>query len=239
MNLSIAPEVEETKVEPETKEPIPNNSQTMLEALNERLETYKKVEEQAKAEGNNGKVRRFGRIIKQYEDSIKAHKAGKPINEEELPTPPGFGPLPKQGSTSHSPSTASSSVAISPIPIPNEDNASEKDDNPIPKQKPNIKKELTSRVSGSTTNLAEKQMQILIDRQKEFKLAAIEAKKSGEMEQAKEYLMIFKKFEKLLDAAAIGLPVDLNSVSIFIITILFGSSNNYSFSASNSTIPTI
>lgn len=57
-------------------------------------------------------------------------------------------------------------------------------------------------------------MQILIDRQKEFKLAAIGAKKAGEIEQAKEYLMTYKKFEKLLDVAAIGLPVDLNSLPI-------------------------
>ena len=35
-----------------------------------------------------------GRIIKQYEDAIKAHKAGKSFDFDELPTPPGFGPIP-------------------------------------------------------------------------------------------------------------------------------------------------
>lgn len=39
-------------------------------------------------------VYRFGRIVKQYEDAIKRYKAGKPVPYEELPTPPGFGPLP-------------------------------------------------------------------------------------------------------------------------------------------------
>lgn len=37
---------------------------------------------------------RFGRIVKQYEDAIKKHKSGKPVPFDELPTPPGFGPIP-------------------------------------------------------------------------------------------------------------------------------------------------
>lgn len=211
MNLLTEQKTEEPEPVQIEKKPISDNTTTLLDALLERLSTYKKVEEQAKIEGNNGKVRRFGRIIKQYEDAIKLHKAGKPINEEELPTPPGFGPLPKEGSAGHSTSTESSSTTITHLS--NEDITSEQHENTVIRPKPNVKKELTSRVSGSTTNLAEKQMQILMDRQKEFKLAAIEAKKAGEIEQAKEYLLIFKKFEKLLDAAAIGLPVELNSVS--------------------------
>lgn len=39
-------------------------------------------------------ARRFGRIVKQYEDAIKRCKAGKPVPFDELPTPPGFGPIP-------------------------------------------------------------------------------------------------------------------------------------------------
>lgn len=217
MNLA-APETEEPPPAPPVVEPPPppasSEPKTILEALNERMATYKKVEEQAKAEGNSGKVRRFGRIIKQYEDAIKAHKAGRPIIEEDLPVPPGFGPLPKEGTSSLSPSTVTSSIPESPSSNSLKSDApSETEEASKPKPKPSVKKELTSRVSGSTTNLAEKQMQTLLTRQKEFKLAAIEAKKAGEIEQAKEYLLIFKKFEKLLDAAAIGLPVDLNSVS--------------------------
>lgn len=207
-------QVEEPKPEIEEKESATSESKSLLEALNERLATYQKVEEQAKAEGNNGKVRRFGRIIKQYEDAIKMHKAGKEINTEELPTPPGFGPLPKSDSATNSPSTTSSNIPITPVLTSAEENNKEIGDIATTKPKQSPKKELTSRVSGSTTNLAERQMQILIDRQKEFKLAAIEAKKSGEIEQAKEYLLIFKKFEKLLNAASIGLPVDLNSLPI-------------------------
>jgi coiled-coil and C2 domain-containing protein 1 len=35
------------------------------------------------------------RIIKQYEDTIRLHKAGKPIETDTLPTLPGFCALPE------------------------------------------------------------------------------------------------------------------------------------------------
>nr|5VO5_A Chain A, Coiled-coil and C2 domain-containing protein 1-like,GH13992p [Drosophila melanogaster] len=66
-------------------------STNMLEALQQRLEKYQSVEAAAKAENNSGKARRFGRIVKQYEDAIKLYKAGKPVPYDELPVPPGFG----------------------------------------------------------------------------------------------------------------------------------------------------
>lgn len=36
----------------------------------------------------------MGRIVKQYQDAIKLNKAGKTIPFDELPTPPGYGPIP-------------------------------------------------------------------------------------------------------------------------------------------------
>ena len=32
--------------------------------------------------------------MQQYQDAIKNHKAGKPVAFEELPTPPGYAPIP-------------------------------------------------------------------------------------------------------------------------------------------------
>ena len=68
-----------------------------LEALHERLDKYRAGLESAKAEGNGSKARRMGRIVKQYEDAIKTVKAGKSIDFSELPTPPGFPPIPVGG----------------------------------------------------------------------------------------------------------------------------------------------
>lgn len=70
---------------------------TIMEALQQRLDKYKSTADKAKAEGDTSKARRMGRIQKQYEDAIKDYKAKKPVNFEELPVPPGFGPIPGVG----------------------------------------------------------------------------------------------------------------------------------------------
>lgn len=63
---------------------------TVLEALEARLNKFLEQEEAGKKDGNMSKARRMGRIVKQYQDAIKLHKAGKPIPVDELPTPPGL-----------------------------------------------------------------------------------------------------------------------------------------------------
>ncbi|XP_055923507.1 coiled-coil and C2 domain-containing protein 1-like isoform X2 [Eupeodes corollae] len=205
---------------PQPEEPL-TTATTMLEALEQRLQKYKSVEEGAKAENNSSKARRFGRIVKQYEDAIKSYKAGRPVAFDELPTPPGFGPLPGSGDAPAAPPTpAASSPVLPPKPaapvVTPEGDADGSEGTPKPTQKPSPKKELTTRMSGNqhSTNLAEQQMKILLERQKEFKVAAIEAKKAGEIDQAKEYLKIYKGFEGLLNAASSGLPVDLNTLPL-------------------------
>lgn len=86
-----------------------------------------------------------------------------------------------------------------------------------PKQaRPTLQKqESSTRLSGnhSTTTVMNKTITLLLERQKEFRAAAVEAKRNGDIEQAKEYLKIFKGLENLLDVARGGLPVDLSTVS--------------------------
>lgn len=71
-----------------------------------------------------------------------------------------------------------------------------------------------SRIGGnhSATTLMNRTIETLLERQKEFKDAAVAAKKAGEIEEAKEYLKIYKGFDSMLDAARGGLPVDLATV---------------------------
>ncbi|XP_017059309.1 coiled-coil and C2 domain-containing protein 1-like isoform X2 [Drosophila ficusphila] len=203
--------------------PVPAAATNMLEALQQRLEKYQSVEAAAKAENNSGKARRFGRIVKQYEDAIKLYKAGKTVPYDELPVPPGFGPLPTgdaapaaptpllRTSPTSPPATASTSAGGTP-------SSSSATTPTAPRKAPSPPqaKELTTRTSGNQqkNNLAEQQMKLLLERQKEFKLAAIEAKKAGEIDQAKEYLKIFKGFDSLLNAASSGLPVDLSTLPV-------------------------
>ena len=53
----------------------------------------KTADEAAKA-GNSSKSRRYGRIIKQYQQAVKSTKAGRSVNVNDLPTLPIFAPIP-------------------------------------------------------------------------------------------------------------------------------------------------
>jgi coiled-coil and C2 domain-containing protein 1 len=53
----------------------------------------------------------------------------------------------------------------------------------------------------------------LLARQKEFRQAALQAKRKGEVNQAKEYLRLARGFEPLIEASNSGLPVDMDTVS--------------------------
>uniref|UniRef100_A0A7M4E2H2 Coiled-coil and C2 domain-containing protein 1B n=1 Tax=Crocodylus porosus TaxID=8502 RepID=A0A7M4E2H2_CROPO len=72
----------------------PQQPKTVLEALQQRLEKYRSAAAQAKASGDDRKSRMHERIAKQYQDAIRAHKAGRKVNFAELPVPPGFPPIP-------------------------------------------------------------------------------------------------------------------------------------------------
>ncbi|KAM9280637.1 coiled-coil and C2 domain-containing protein 1B isoform 2-T3 [Cariama cristata] len=90
-----------TTTQPQTLEVSGSLQQpkTVLEALQQRLEKYKSAAAQAKASGDDRKGRMHERIAKQYQDAIKAHKAGRKVNFSELPVPPGFPPLPGVAAT--------------------------------------------------------------------------------------------------------------------------------------------
>ncbi|XP_051867955.1 coiled-coil and C2 domain-containing protein 1B isoform X2 [Pristis pectinata] len=72
----------------------------ILEALHQRMERYKTAATQAKANGNDRKARMHERIAKQYQDAIRAHKAGRKVDFGDLPVPPGFPAIPGVGGTS-------------------------------------------------------------------------------------------------------------------------------------------
>lgn len=195
-------------------EELPPPPKTIMEALTQRLVKYQSQEAHAKEEGNSSKVRRMGRIVKQYQDAIKSHKAGRPVPFDELPTPPGFEPIPVGNSASAS-RPAPPAPAPSSAPSASPSSSTEK----TSPSHPPLKKQ-DSRVSGnhSVTSVMNKSIEILLERQREFKVAALEAKKAGELEQAKEYLKTFKGIENLIDVARGGLPVDLSTVIIIVLS---------------------
>ncbi|XP_047367868.1 coiled-coil and C2 domain-containing protein 1-like isoform X2 [Vespa velutina] len=174
-------------------------------ALKERLDVYKRTKAIAENEGNSSKVRRYGRICKQFEEAIKLHARGKSVPLDELPVPPGFSPLSIQS-------------AVSEAERPKEEDE---------KSKPKTDSEETSGTNAPPprTNIAvnknlkhatraDKQMAMLQQRQYELKEAALKAKKDGDLDLARDYLRQAKGIQPLIQASIAGLPVDMNSIPL-------------------------
>ncbi|XP_063849873.1 coiled-coil and C2 domain-containing protein 1-like isoform X3 [Scylla paramamosain] len=191
----------------------PPRPASVLEALQQRLAKYTEQRDKARAEENARKERMNQRIMKQYEDAIKKHKAGKPVDFDELPTPPGFAPIPVGGSSAPpvaaTPASAAGEGTTGGPPPPKQQRPAPgpptADAKPAPPPK-NVRQAPMSRV--------ERQMTLLTRRQTQFKQAALEAKKRGEIEQAKEYLRMSKGFDQLIEATRNGLPVDMNTLPV-------------------------
>ncbi|XP_063376006.1 coiled-coil and C2 domain-containing protein 1-like [Cydia fagiglandana] len=162
---------------------------TMAEALKQRLAGFQEQEAKAKEQGNSSKARRMGRIVKQYQEAIKLHAAGKPVPVDELPPIAGYGPIPTD--------ITPRSLPRPPPPAPS----------PAPPAAP-------APAAARQASRYDKQLALLLHRQKEFRNAAIEAKKAGNIEQAKEYLRASKGFDAVIDAAKGGLAVDLKSLPL-------------------------
>ena len=70
-------------------------------------------------------------------------------------------------------------------------------------------------VRNAPKSRVERQLSLIEKRQTLFKEAALEAKRKGEIEQAKEFMRNYKGFDQLILAASSGLPIDMNTVRIF------------------------
>ncbi|CAG2209962.1 CC2D1 [Mytilus edulis] len=183
----------------------PDPPKTVMEALEQRLEKYKSAEAEAKAAGEGSKARRHGRIVKQYQDSIKASKAGKPLNLEELPCPPGLlCPLSYRVVTSK----------ISPISkfFTTEDcsttcinYSSKTTGNNTPKSPSSTSQKAKPSFKRSPSSRAEQTSHFLSERMNEYRTAALQAKKNNDIELAKKYIRIAKGFEPMIIAAESGL----------------------------------
>lgn len=218
---------EESEVQQTTLENPSNNysvtddglitATSVAEALQQHLNKYLEVEKAAKDEGNSSKARRIGRIVKQYQDAVKLYKAGKTVPFDELPTPPGYAPIPVAGGISSTVSAPTVGPTKQPQPLPKPAEPVPSSPPPQPHPRPPLRKQ-DSRISGnhSSTTLMNKTIDTLLQRQKEFKDAAIEAKKAGEIEEAKGYLKIYKGFDILLDTARGGLPIDFATVCTYL-----------------------
>ncbi|MBZ3883786.1 Coiled-coil and C2 domain-containing protein 1B [Sciurus carolinensis] len=211
----------------------PAEPQTVLDALQQRLNKYREAGIQARAGGDERKARMHERIAKQYQDAIRAHRAGRKVDFTELPVPPGFPPIPGLEPTMGTEEdsvvatlAAAQKLATSEDTAPAEDQDEDEDEAEPLGQAPVAKKPaqplvpssrplpepkaLSSKESLSPT--VREQLTLLEARKLQYQRAALQAKRKQDLEQAKAHLRVAKCLEGQIIQARAGRPVDLSKV---------------------------
>lgn len=211
-----------------TRPEVPQPPKNLLEALEQRMERYHVAAAQAKAKGDQRKARMHERIVKQYQDAIRAHKAGRAVDVAELPVPPGFPPI--QGLESAEPSQQSLvGVLETAMKLANHNEGSDEEEEETPKKNTPAASTAQPKASPSrappsgpapagkaatkgTSTRAQQQLAFLEARKKQLLQAALRAKQKNDVEGAKMHLRQAKGLEPMLEASRNGLPVDIAKV---------------------------
>uniref|UniRef100_A0A8D3EBY1 Coiled-coil and C2 domain-containing protein 1B n=1 Tax=Scophthalmus maximus TaxID=52904 RepID=A0A8D3EBY1_SCOMX len=164
----------------------------VLDALEQRRAKYAEASAQAKASGDDRKARMHDRIAKQYQSAIRAHKAGKAVDFDELPVPPGFPPIPGQKATGAEQGfvaaleAADKLASTDPAEVPDEEEVDEEKE--------------------------EKVLEFLEGRKRQYLKAALQAKQKNDLEQAKNFLRSAKGLDATIETARSGKTVDISAL---------------------------
>uniref|UniRef100_A0A673N5F7 Coiled-coil and C2 domain-containing protein 1B n=1 Tax=Sinocyclocheilus rhinocerous TaxID=307959 RepID=A0A673N5F7_9TELE len=192
----------------------PAQPQTVLDALEQRMAKYKEAFTQAKASGDERKARMHDRIAKQYQAAIRAHKAGRPVNFDELPAPPGFPPIPGQKAASPEQGLAAVLETANKLTSNEAEAGDGEEDDEEGEEKLHKKR---TKLSQTGLNLvivssAQQQLEFLEGRKKQYMKAALQAKQKNDLEQAKTLLRAAKGLDPMIEAARSGKRVDISKV---------------------------
>ncbi|XP_034063748.1 coiled-coil and C2 domain-containing protein 1B isoform X4 [Gymnodraco acuticeps] len=208
----------------------PSAPKDVLEALEQRRAKYSEASNQAKAAGDDRKARMHDRIAKQYQSAIRSHKAGKAVNFEELPVPPGFPPIPGQKAAGADQGLIAALDAADKIAstdateIADEDEEGEKEEETkraehpkklmldVPAAAQERRKTPTSPEGTAAGEGLSATAEFLEGRKKQYMRAALQAKQKSDMDQAKTFLRTAKSLEPLIEAARSGRTVDISTV---------------------------
>ncbi|KAM7100082.1 coiled-coil and C2 domain-containing protein 1B isoform 1-T2 [Molossus nigricans] len=198
--------------------------QTVLDTLQQRLNKYREAGIQARSSGDERKARMHERIAKQYQDAIRAHRAGRKVDFSELPVPPGFPPIPGLEPTTGTEEDAVAATLAAAQKLASEEIAAAEDDgDEPPAQAPVSKKPLVPssrplpepKASSSKESLSpsvREQLALLEARKLQYQRAALQAKRGQDLEQAKAHLRLAKCLEAQIVQIRAGQPVDLSKV---------------------------
>ncbi|XP_057566784.1 coiled-coil and C2 domain-containing protein 1B isoform X1 [Hippopotamus amphibius kiboko] len=216
----------------------PTEPQTVLDALQQRLNKYREAGTQARGSGDQRKARMHERIAKQYQDAIRAHRAGRKVDFAELPVPPGFPPIPGLEPTVGTEEdvvaatlAAAQKLASAEDTAPAEEDE-DKDKPPghlqdepsvqapvakkpaqplVPSSRPLPEPKASSSKESLSPSVRE-QLALLEARKLQYQRAALQAKRSQDLEQAKAHLRVAKSLEAQIIQVRAGRPVDLSKV---------------------------
>ncbi|XP_014864314.1 PREDICTED: coiled-coil and C2 domain-containing protein 1B isoform X1 [Poecilia mexicana] len=211
----------------------PSAPKDVLEALEQRRVKYVEASNQAKASGDDRKARMHDRIAKQYQSAIRAHKAGKPVDFDELPVPPGFPPIPGQkvaGDEQGLVATLEAASKLASTDVADEDDDEKEEESKVgvlekPKKPtldvPSAGPERKRSPSASPDRKSPEEnlspaaaqlLELLDSRKKQFMKAALQAKQKNDMEQAKVFLRTAKGLDPMIEAARSGKTVDISTL---------------------------
>nr|XP_046262028.1 coiled-coil and C2 domain-containing protein 1A isoform X2 [Scatophagus argus] len=198
--------------------PVPRS---LAEALQQRMDIYKSAAEGAKSKGDDRKARMHQRIVKQYQDAMRAHKAGRPVNLSDLPVPPGCPPF--QGSEGAQQNFMGVLETAMKIANQDADGEDEGEDGQSEAAKPAVRppaqkaKSPAPQAPGGSTALklgpkAQQQVDFLLLRRQAFLRAALRSKQMKDMTGAAQHLRHAKGLDPMITAAKSGLPVDISKI---------------------------
>ncbi|XP_040027217.2 coiled-coil and C2 domain-containing protein 1B isoform X2 [Gasterosteus aculeatus] len=202
----------------------PSAPKDVLDALEQRRAKYVEASNQAKASGDDRKARMHDRIAKQYQSAVRAHKAGKAVDFDELPVPPGFPPIPGQKVTGAEQGFIAALEAADKLSstddaeMAKEEEEEEEEDEeeeskpaaPEGPKKPML--DLPAAGQDGISLSAGQQLDFLEGRKKQYMKAALQAKQKKDMEQAKVLLRTARRFDPIIEAARSGKTVDISAV---------------------------
>ncbi|XP_051983110.1 coiled-coil and C2 domain-containing protein 1A-like [Xyrauchen texanus] len=206
--------------------PASQSAPASLESrLQERIDMYQTAIGNAKAAGETSKARRYDRGLKTLQSMLTSVKKGKPVNEEEMPPPVATGgkpsPVPQAEPIREQDKTP---PAYTPPQTTNEKPLQEA--RPVAPPKPQLLQPPSQRSTAITPDtpaispLTPSQPNAphsgpkasILNRQREYKLAAIQAKQSGNTDQAKQLYLIAKKLDSMVETVDKGEFFDISSL---------------------------
>ncbi|XP_070772723.1 coiled-coil and C2 domain-containing protein 1A [Enoplosus armatus] len=194
---------------------------SLAEALQQRMDIYKSAAEGAKSKGDDRKARMHQRIVKQYQDAIRAHKAGRPVSLSDLPVPPGCPPL--QGSEGGQQNFMGVLETAMKIANQDADAEDEEEDGQREAARPAVRppvqkaKSPAPQAPGGSSAVklgpkAQQQVDFLLLRRQAFLRAALRSKQMKDMTGAAQHLRHAKGLDPMITAAKSGLPVDISKI---------------------------